>query len=86
MKTIKVIFVLILFFIAVGSACTSADHSADNSVAATPCHDPRPQICTNDYTPVCALLKNGVLKTYGNGCTACSDSAVDSFKPGECKE
>jgi hypothetical protein len=39
----------------------------------TTCIAPRPQICTMDYTPVCARLENGELKTYSNACSACAD-------------
>ncbi|MCU7835770.1 MAG: hypothetical protein KZQ83_11045 [gamma proteobacterium symbiont of Taylorina sp.] len=43
------------------------------------CKDPRPQLCTMDYTPVCALLQNDQYKTYSNACSACSDSSVISY-------
>lgn len=59
------------------------------------CTDPRPQICTMDYTPVCATKDNRVrcvttpcqsteTKTYSNGCGACANPAVISYIPGEC--
>jgi len=61
------------------------------------CQEPRSQMCTKDYRPVCAVLKPAVqcltddcplIKqvTYSNGCTACSDSQVIKFKSGACKE
>jgi hypothetical protein len=61
------------------------------------CQDPRPEMCTKDYRPVCAIINTTVLcvtddcplikeVTYSNGCTACSDSKVIKFKPGACKE
>jgi hypothetical protein len=49
-------------------------------VDVTECTDPRPEICTLDYRPVCA--DNG--RTYGNGCGACSDEQVNSYVNGEC--
>ncbi len=48
------------------------------------CIEPRPQVCTMDYTPVCAELKNGVLKTYSNGCSACADVNVLSYRASAC--
>jgi len=51
----------------------------------TACTEPRPQICTMQYLPVCATLKGGVIKTYSSGCSACSDTKVISYKPGKCK-
>ena len=60
---------------------------AKNSAAKqTICTDPRPQVCTMDYRPVCGE-RNGVsYKTYSNGCTACSDQTVVGYIEGECKE
>jgi len=45
-----------------------------------PCSDPRPEICTADYDPVCG--DNG--RTYSNRCSACADAAVTYAIPGEC--
>ena len=50
------------------------------------CEDPRPQVCTMDYRPVCANLSDGTRKTYSNGCGACADAAVVSWSEGECPE
>ena len=53
------------------------------------CTDPRPQICTMQYDPVCARVGDGdkaEWKTYASGCSACGDAAVSSYRPGgECK-
>jgi hypothetical protein len=48
--------------------------------------EPRPQVCTMDYRPVCASLATGDRKTYANACGACADSAVVSWHEGECQE
>ena len=48
----------------------------------TPCPEPRPQICTMDYRPVCATLQDGSVKTYSNGCSACTDPAVTGYQEG----
>jgi len=48
------------------------------------CEEPRPQICTREYKPVCATLQDGSSKAYATGCTSCSDSSVKSYQPGEC--
>jgi hypothetical protein len=50
------------------------------------CTDPRPQLCTMDYRPVCAQLKKGSFKTYSNGCTACSDLLVTAYEEGVCNQ
>ena len=46
------------------------------------CKNPRPQICTMQYAPVCGKPTN---KTYGNGCAACRDSNVFYYVRGKCK-
>ncbi|MCG8634171.1 MAG: META domain-containing protein, partial [Desulfobacterales bacterium] len=48
------------------------------------CKDPRPEVCTMEYDPVCGEKKDGLMKTYGNGCTACSDQEVIRYRYGEC--
>ena len=63
----------------------------------TACEKPRPEICTQDYAPVCARRDTGIrcvkapcpaseLKTYSNGCSACGDPKVYGFYPGSCKK
>jgi hypothetical protein len=59
-------------------ACTT-----DSSPLET-CSEPRPEICTQQYDPVCGTLDDGSRKTYSTGCTACSDQKVVGWIPGEC--
>jgi hypothetical protein len=83
-----------------GSGCQSPQPAP--SVAEAPretieCVDPRPELCTQDYRPVCGLRDTGIRcvttpcdstewKTYSNGCTACSDPDVERYRPGACGE
>ena len=59
------------------------------------CTDPRPQMCTREYRPVCASKDTGVRcvttpcpsaenKTYATGCTACADPKVHGYVAGAC--
>jgi len=59
------------------------------------CKEPRPNICTREYNPVCATKNTGVVcvttpcpsteeKTYSTGCTACADPKVIKYKQGQC--
>ncbi|MCW5772119.1 MAG: hypothetical protein KIT16_10825 [Rhodospirillaceae bacterium] len=48
------------------------------------CTEPRPQMCTQDYKPVCATKADGTRRTYSNGCMACADKSVVSHVPGPC--
>ncbi len=52
----------------------------------TLCTEPRPQICTQEYLPVCAQLKDGGERTYATGCVACADAEVVGHRPGACEE
>ena len=58
--------------------------TAEDKVAVV-CKEPRPQICTQDYRPVCALLQDDSSKTYSNGCNACSDPEVTGYREGACE-
>ncbi len=62
----------------------------------TDCTEPRPQMCTREYQPVCGLRDTGIRcvtepcpsienKTYGNACDACADPDVISYSPGACE-
>ena len=48
------------------------------------CREPRAQVCTMQYDPVCAVLPGGERKEYSNACTACSDERVETYQPGPC--
>ena len=48
------------------------------------CTEPRPQVCTKDFRPVCGARRDGTRQTYGNGCSACADANVVSHIPGPC--
>ena len=50
------------------------------------CVDPRPQVCTMDYDPVCGLRRAAKAQTYGNACGACADPGVVAHRPGACGE
>ncbi len=52
----------------------------------TNCEDPRPQICTMDYRPVCGAFNDGSTRTYSNGCGACADVNVTSWVENGCPE
>jgi len=49
------------------------------------CVEPRPQMCIQIYLPVCARLRDGRLRTYPSGCTACTDANVVGHRPDPCE-
>jgi hypothetical protein len=60
------------------------DAQADTAGVYTVCTEPRPEICTMQYDPVCAQMKDGARKTYASDCSACSDQLVVGYSPDEC--
>ena len=77
-------FITIMFLSATGFGCSSANVKD----GLTLCTEPRPEICTMDYTPVCGLQRiSGAeqWKTYSNACSACSDSTVTGYNKDACE-
>ena len=86
-----------LFILMMGSvlmACQSST-KVDKPVKNTfvQCKSPRPEICTEQYLPVCANKDTGIRcvkapcpseekVTYPNACSACADSKVYGYLPG----
>jgi hypothetical protein len=71
-----------------GAGCAPSPGQTDGNASGAPlimCKDPRPEICTQHYDPVCGSLGKGEFKTYGNACTACSKAAVIGYRHGACK-
>lgn len=52
----------------------------------TQCTTPRPQLCTTEYAPVCALVSQGGQKQYPSACNACADDTVAGYAWGECAQ
>jgi hypothetical protein len=79
-----------------GACEGTGDINPDNGrVAFTQCTDPRPEICTREYNPVCGEVDNGVRcittpcdssdkVTFGNACEACANASTYGYWPGEC--
>lgn len=48
------------------------------------CSEPRPQVCTMIYKPVCATRADGSKVEYASGCNACADVAVMGYDTDVC--
>lgn len=82
---------IVLLSILSTACCTTAVKPAPATEtqvtqAQVACTDPRPQMCTMNYLPVCATLKSQANKTYSNGCGACSDADVQYYVAEACPE
>ena len=78
MKPERLSLILLMFGLA---ACKS-----QSTANLETCEDPRPQICTMIYAPVCAADDQGSRKTYASGCNACADATVVGYEKGDCEE
>lgn len=58
---------------------------ASQDTAYQSCPERRPEICTQEYRPVCGLADDQLPHTYGNACTACADEQVHGYSTGECE-
>jgi hypothetical protein len=92
----KLIFMTLLLTVLAGCS-HAADEPPRQALLTTECTDPRPQMCTMDYRPVCAQRDTGIRcvttpcpssewKTYSNGCSACSDPNVSGYRGGSCDD
>ncbi|WP_439108140.1 hypothetical protein [Congregibacter sp.] len=52
----------------------------------TSCEEPRPQVCTMIFAPVCATNAAGETSTHASGCNACADDQVATSVEGACDE
>jgi hypothetical protein len=67
------------------AGCASSEPPTPEAPVVQVCEEPRSPMCTMDYRPVCAQLREASIeKTYSNGCTACSDAEVVSYVDGAC--
>jgi hypothetical protein len=77
-------FLIMVPFLA---ACTSVGKGKAGLMSGiTQCEEPRPRVCTMDYRPVCASLRDGETKTYSNGCNACADADVIAWVENACAQ
>lgn len=67
------------------SATTPSAPEADIPTANT-CQEPRPQVCTTIYAPVCARHADGHEETHASACNACADDTTTAYRNGACEE
>lgn len=87
MKSNLALFATAAFFVASLAGCANSpakDGRADTGIEYTACTEPRPEICTMEYDPVCGQMADGQRKTYASDCSACGDQLVEGYTPGEC--
>jgi hypothetical protein len=68
------------------SACTAVAVPEPEVSPIVACEDPRPQVCTMIFAPVCATHEDGHLETHASSCNACANDQVLQYLPGACEE
>lgn len=81
--------VLLTVALTVSAGCAGAQTPSAKSVQKgtlelIECTDPRPEMCTMDYRPVCGKLGDGTYSEYSNACVSCSDPEVIGYRDGNC--
>ena len=52
--------------------------------ATVACPEPRPELCTMEYAPACAVLASRARKEFASPCTACADENTVGYVAGPC--
>jgi len=83
MQTKTILAILPWFLLLTSCATPTGGEIPANAVQ---CTNPRPQVCTMDYTPVCASrTETAEMASYANACTACADVTVSYHQLGACE-
>ena len=77
-------WIRVLSFVLPLGSCTASGDLDVADAAVTQCTEPRPQFCTTDYRPVCAILADGLREEFSNGCSACSNPVVTGWVAEAC--
>lgn len=83
MYKLSIANMFLLHMIVLIAGCSTKANKIGEGASA--CPEPRPQICTQEYNPVCGIMKQEAERTYSNACVACSDHTVTSYKSGKCE-
>lgn len=82
---VPVATLLVMVLALTGCQKTDTDPALPGADVAVKCQDPRPEMCTLEYLPVCGLHNSAQgWKTFGNACAACREAGVVGYKAGEC--
>lgn len=78
------------------AACAAGPSQAPENSGFASCPEPRPEMCTQEYRPVCGHIDTQLAcasppcslvkhRSYSNPCQACSDPSVMAYELGSCE-
>ena len=82
----KIFFCACLTLILLSGCQTTSEREALAPGSVTQCPDDRPEMCTEQYDPVCARVDSDTYRTYPNACHACADRTVSGYRAGACEK
>jgi hypothetical protein len=74
-------YLTLLFICCLSTACSVINPTVQHT-----CEEPRPEVCTREYVPVCAIKSDNSEGLYANGCSACSNIEVVGYNEGACPQ
>jgi hypothetical protein len=74
---------LLTTLLLLGACSANPPIASLNNTTAT-CAEPRPQVCTMEYDPVCGQLAAGTHQDYSSPCNACAHDEVRAYRRGSC--
>ncbi|MCP5209122.1 MAG: hypothetical protein H7A01_18165 [Hahellaceae bacterium] len=77
-------FVLLLLSLLTGCASVNGSDQPPLPENLVTCKDPRPEMCTMIYDPVCAYDQQGQGTTASSDCQACGNQNTIGFVKGAC--
>jgi hypothetical protein len=83
-KTLPALAVVLGVTACTASRAPEAPPPVEPAISA--CDEPRPQVCTMIYAPVCASHADGRVETHASACNACADDTVATYVDGACEE
>lgn len=88
-RTIKALAIIWMPLVATACATDGKPGDAEATKAAPAsfnCSEPRPQVCTMIYAPVCAEYDDGSSETLASACNACAVATVTAYAKGPCED
>jgi hypothetical protein len=93
----KTALYLLSILLLVACSTQGASVNVPNTIQLTGCTDPRPEVCTSEYRPVCGIRDTAIrcvkapcptneYRVFPNACEACRDQQVFGHAESSCED